>query len=79
MSADTLAHLDSERLTAFISRRCAWCGCCVADQRRDAHHCATAHRCRAWRHRKALETLAARQRPAITTDHRLSQTERPSS
>lgn len=77
MATDTLARLDADRLTAFIRRRCAWCGCSTASQRRDAHYCTTAHRCRAWRHRKALESIAAQLRLTVTTDHRTSQTEGP--
>ena len=66
---DALAELDAHALTAFIRRRCAWCSSSLTGKRRDAHFCSTAHRCRAWRHRRACCIQGA-----VTADHQTSLT-----
>lgn len=52
--ARVLDDLDRYLRRAALARRCAWCETSLDGQRSHARYCSTAHRCRAWRRRRAL-------------------------
>lgn len=56
----TLDQLDRFLRRAVLARRCAWCLASLDGRRSDARHCSTAHRCRAWRRRRALTPIPDR-------------------
>lgn len=66
LDADPVPTALTPALRRYLARLCGWCACSLVGRRSDAHYCTTAHRCAAWRARRAAVSS-----PNLTEPHRI--------